>query len=139
MNYAAHWDKLGMAGSGLCLIHCLAMPVLGGFLAGSGIGFLADEILHEILALALIALAALAFFPGYRRHRDKRVILLMTGGLALISFAVWGGPWVELHESRETLLNVSGSVLLTGAHYLNHSFCQACSVCAPRPSNETLG
>lgn len=129
MNYVSHWDKLGIAGSGLCLLHCLALPVLVGVLPSLGLAFLADEIVHEILAFALIAFAALAFIPGYRRHQDKRVVGLMAIGLGLILSAIWGASFLDLHGAGETVLSVAGSVFLISAHYLNHSFCKNCSVC----------
>lgn len=129
MNYAAYWDKLGIAGSGLCLVHCLALPVVVGMLPSLGIAFLADEMVHEILAFALIAFAALAFIPGYMRHRDNRVLSLMAAGLGLILFATWGEALVDLHGAGETIVSVAGSILLISAHLLNHSFCQACAIC----------
>lgn len=129
MNYTGYWDKLGIAGSGLCLVHCLALPVMVGALPSLGLAFLADEIVHEILALLLIGLAALAFIPGYRRHRDRRVVVLMATGLGLILFATWGGAVVDLHGEGETVVSVVGSLFLISAHFLNHSFCKSCSVC----------
>lgn len=132
MNYAAYWDKLGMAGSGLCLIHCLAIPVVAGALPSLGIAFLADESVHEILAFFLIALAGLAFIPGYRRHRNRHVVMLMAAGLGLILFATWGNAWIDLHGVGETVLSIAGSLLLIWAHYRNHSFCQTCSVCTAK-------
>lgn len=129
MNYVSHWDKLGIAGSGLCLVHCLALPIVVGVLPSLGLAFLADEVVHEILAFALIAFAGLAFIPGYRRHRDRRVLGLMATGLGLILFATWGAAIVDLHGAGETVLSVAGSLFLISAHYLNHSFCKNCSVC----------
>jgi hypothetical protein len=135
MNYVAYWDKLGIAGSGLCLIHCLTLPVLAGVLPSLGITFLVDEIVHQILALALIALAGLAFIPGYRRHRDRRVLALMALGLGLILFATWGEAVADLHGTGETILSVAGSLFLITAHYLNHSFCHACSACEAKAAD----
>lgn len=129
MNYSGYWDKLGIAGSGLCLLHCLAMPVLVGILPGLGLNFLADEIVHQVLAFLLIGLAALAFIPGYRRHRDRRVPVLMAIGLGLILFAIWGEAAVDLHGKGEIMLSVAGSLFLITAHFLNHTFCNSCSVC----------
>lgn len=129
MNYASHWDKLGIAGSGLCLVHCLALPVMVGILPSMGLAFLADESVHEILAFASIAFAGLAFIPGYRRHQDKRVLVLMSVGLALILFATWGGALVDLHRASETMLSIVGSLLLISAHLMNHTFCRHCSIC----------
>lgn len=135
MNYAAHWDKLGIAGSGLCLIHCLTLPMAAGLLPGLGIAFLADEIVHQLLAFALTALAGLAFIPGYRRHRDRRVLALMAIGLGLILFATGGEAVIDLHGAGETILSVAGSLFLITAHYLNHSFCHACSACEAKAAD----
>lgn len=135
MNYASYWDKLGIAGSGLCVVHCLALPVMVGVLPGLGIAFLADEIVHQTLAFLLIAFAALAFIPGFKRHRDKRVLWLMASGLGLILSATWGGELVDLHGAGETIIAVAGSVLLICAHFLNHSFCRTCTVCTASETN----
>ena len=129
MSYTAAWDKLGMTGLALCLLHCLALPLVAGALPTLGVAFLADEAVHEILAFALIALAALAFAPGFRRHRDARVLVLMAAGLGLILFATWGGAFIDLSEPAEVVVSVMGSLFLIAAHYLNHSFCQTCAVC----------
>jgi hypothetical protein len=128
MSYTAVWDKLGMTGSALCLLHCLALPLAAGALPSLGVAFLADEAVHEILAFLLIALAGLAFVPGFRRHRDARVLGLMAIGLGLILFATWSGAFIDFSEEMEVVISVMGSLFLISAHYLNHSFCRACSV-----------
>lgn len=59
----------------------------------------------------------------------------MAIGLGLILFAICGGALVDLHGAGETILSVAGSVFLITAHYLNHSFCHACSACEAKAAD----
>ena len=68
------WDRLGILGSALCLIHCAVTPLFIGYLSAAGLGFLGSEIVHKFLAAPLLVIALLAFWPGYRTHQNRTVI-----------------------------------------------------------------
>lgn len=126
------WDKFGMTASTLCVIHCVAMPFVIGFLPALGLSFLAHESVHHVLAFMVIGVAALAFVPGYRAHGRKRVLVLMGAGLSSLLFAAFEaealvGAWAE------PVFTVLGGILLVTAHGLNRSFCRLCSVCREQP------
>lgn len=127
-NLIRYADYAGIAASALCLVHCLAMPLL---LAAFPLLGLKGEhhALHDALLLGVTIPVLLALVPGYRAHRDPAALLLGLGGLGvfLLAVLVAGPRW---GQGAETGLAVASSVLLMAAHLRNHRFCRDCA--APR-------
>lgn len=117
-------DYAGMAASALCLVHCLAMPLLLAAFPLLGLGG-EHHALHDALLAGVTVPVLLALVPGYLKHRDPAALLLGVAGLAVFLVAVLAvGPrWGQV---AETVLAVASSVLLLGAHVRNHRHCKAC-------------
>jgi len=104
-----------MSASLLCLVHCLALPVLLLLLPGA-LGLFARSEAFHYAALALVMPAALAaFWLGHRRHRAVAPAALGAAGAACLAGALWHAP----AENVETLLTVTGSLLLVTGHAIN--------------------
>jgi hypothetical protein len=88
----AYPDWIGVAASLLCAIHCAAMPFVVGFLPLLGLSFLADPSFHQWMVGICLALALVAFVPGWRRHHRAVPAIIGVLGLSLISFAAFAGP-----------------------------------------------
>ena len=88
----AYRDWIGVGASLLCAVHCAAMPFVVGFLPLLGLSFLADPSFHQWMVGACLALALLAFVPGWRRHHRLAPSIIGLTGLGLISFAAFAGP-----------------------------------------------
>ncbi len=112
------WDRLGIAGSLLCVMHCALTPLLIGYLSAVGLGVVGDEIVHKILAVLLLCVAVLAFAPGYKRHAN---VAVLTAGVAGVGLIVAGGLLLApfIGHGLEIGLTVIGSLLLIGAHAVN--------------------
>lgn len=110
------WDGVGVVLSGLCLVHCLAVPLALSGLSLWGVAHL----IHWGLAWMLVPVAILAAIPGYRVHRRPSVLVLFGLGLAAILAALFWesllGPLVH------TTMTMGGGVLLIGAHLLNWQY-----------------
>lgn len=117
------WDRIGVAGSALCMVHCISTPLLLGYLSTIGLGFFAHELFHQVFAVALLAVAIFAFLPGYRAHKRKGIILAAGVGVTLL---IAGGflHFESLPSFAEHILTVIGSVLLVSAHFFNRR-CQS--------------
>ena len=85
-------DLLGVIASIGCAIHCAAMPFVVGLLPLIGLSFLADPSFHKWMVGICLALALLAFVPGWRQHRRLTPAIIGICGLSLISFAAFAGP-----------------------------------------------
>lgn len=104
-----------MSASLLCLIHCLALPLLLLLLPGVVGLFVQSEAFHY-LALAFVAPSAFAaFWLGYRRHRSLPPTLFGLGGVICLIIALFPG----LAEGKELWVTVVGSLLLLTGHMIN--------------------
>lgn len=109
-------DGAAVALSALCLVHCLALP-----LVVAGVPFLAqfaETHLHYQVLLIAIPLSVVALGLGYRRHHDLRVIYAGVAGMLLLV----GGATVahtQLGLLADRLFTISGSLLLAAAHFFN--------------------
>jgi hypothetical protein len=117
-------DYAGMAASALCLVHCLAMPLL--IAAFPLLGLTGDHhAWHDALLLVVTVPVLLALVPGYLKHRDPVALSLGLVGLGAFLVAVFlVGP--QFGELAETVAAVASSVLLLGAHLRNHRYCKEC-------------
>lgn len=118
-------DQLGAWASALCVLHCIALPLLLPTLALSGwsAGWLAccaggDTTVHLLLYCLVVPIAAIALASGYRHHRRGRVLLLGGLGLLLLSLALLAAPQHD-QALYERLLTVAGSLVLIAAHAQN--------------------
>lgn len=103
-------DASAISLSGLCLAHCLALPLVAAF-SPLLATWAEAEWVHGV-AIALAApLSALALW----RKRRPAIIALALSGLSLLAMGALHWPSHEL----ETPITVAGSVLLAAAHLLN--------------------
>ena len=106
-------DRLGVALSALCAVHCVAGLVLVTVL-GLGGGILLDPRIHEWgLALAIgVGLFGLGF--GALRHRQLGSLIVGGLGLCLMAAAL-AAP----HGTAEAFLTIAGVALVAFAHIRN--------------------
>jgi hypothetical protein len=104
-------DASALGLSALCLIHCLALPLVVA-LAPMLAAWTGAPWVHGLL----ISLAApLSAFALWRKSQRPVVILLALAGLSLMALGAVGWPRLAL----ETPLTVCGSLLLATAHLFN--------------------
>jgi len=106
-------DATGIVLSSLCIIHCLAVPLI----ATGALVWVASEAIHIGLTIALAGVVVLVAWPGYRLHRRVSVPAMLVGGLVVLVVAILSDD--PLGEYAETSLTVFGSAMLTAGHLLN--------------------
>ncbi len=108
---ASALDGSAVALSFMCLVHCLALPVASAFLPLAGV--LAEaEWIHRLLVLTAVPVTTLAIAShGERRFRVSFVAPALIGLLLLLAAA-----FIEALHDVETLLTITGAVLLAAAH-----------------------
>ena len=116
-------DGVGVVGSALCALHCLALPtmlVLGTAIPAS---LLDDALFHSAMLWIIFPSALCAFSLGCWIHKDATVIVLGVTGLLGISLAAF-----VLHdlvgESGERAMTLISASVLIGAHYRNFMLCR---------------
>lgn len=111
---ARTFDASAIAVSTLCLVHCLALPLLAASLPLFGI-WAEDERVHLTLVLIAVPLTSYALLWRARRHLPLALrAVALLGLLSLIAGAI-GWP----HQAWETPITVVGCLMLASAHVWN--------------------
>jgi hypothetical protein len=112
----ADWvERAAIGASMLCLVHCLALPLLLAALpALSGVLHLPESI-HLWILLFAIPSSLLALLSGRAGHGLSYPIAIGVAGLILLGIGA-----IPLSRSAfETPVTVAGSLMLAAAHILN--------------------
>lgn len=107
------FDRLGMAVSGLCVVHCLASAVLVAMLASAG-GLLLDPLFHEIGLVIAIGLGAIALGRGVLEHG-----FMMPAAVGGLGLGVMAGALTLGHGGGEIVYTMLGVAFLALGHDLN--------------------
>jgi hypothetical protein len=107
-------DNFAIFTSGLCLIHCLAAPLLliAG-LSGAFINWFEAEWIHQALLVPVVALAVLSLPHAYKQHGSLVPLLLAGVGIITMSSSFY------LPESLELWLVIPSALLIISAHGMN--------------------
>ncbi|MEM7329882.1 MAG: MerC domain-containing protein [Pseudomonadota bacterium] len=107
---AAVIDGSAIVLSSLCLIHCLALPLLSAILPIAGV-WAEAEWLHKAFVIAALPFSLIGL-------QSKRVSwatsVLIVSGLAMLL----AGAFVEALHDYETLLTVAGALVLATGHIM---------------------
>jgi len=117
---AKHADKIGIAGGTLCLIHCLAMPMLALVSSGVALGghthqhgwFPGDDYLFVLIC------AVTVFFAARSAH-SRAVRLVMLVSAVVFSTSVLLGHLFHIHDPLVDYSGHVGALTLIGAHIAN--------------------
>ncbi len=105
-------DAMGVSLSGLCLLHCLGLPLIISLIPA--VTWMENELIHVALAglALLVVLNAVRSWPGGR----TRLILcaIAAFGLSLLFY----GAFVEIGETAERVVTTFGALALAAAHII---------------------
>ncbi len=112
---AAVFDASAMALSGLCLIHCLALPLLASLLPLFG-SWAQAEWVHGVFVAIAAPLTGYALWRAHRHRPLPRAMwLLAVASLACLLAGALGWP----SETVEAPITVAGSLMLVCVHLWN--------------------
>lgn len=110
------WDRLGIAFSSACVVHCilvaflpLIFPAISAYTHSSWV--------HVVVGIIILFTSPLAFIPGYRKHGLTWILTTAVSGLFFILLGI-------LLEGKFTDqithgISIFGSLLLVVAHVKN--------------------
>ena len=118
MSRSKYFDRIAIALSAICIVHCLAVTLLMALLPIAAITLSDDGHFHTLMLGLVIPSSALGFYLGHREHARIRISLVGLVGIAILTTAaLWGHDnwpgWAEVSVS------VFGSLLLAAAHWVN--------------------
>ena len=106
-------DRLAIAVSGLCVVHCLASAVFVTLLASAG-GLLVAPAIHEVGLTMAIMLGIVALGRGVLEHD-----FMMPSAVGSLGLGVMAGALTMEHGVAETAYTVVGVLILALGHDLN--------------------
>ena len=110
---SAALDRIAMALSGLCLVHCLASAILVAMLASAG-GMLLNPLIHEVGLIFAIGLGTVALGRGVVEHG-----FMMPPAVGGLGLGVMAGALTLPHDGGEVLYTIIGVAILALGHDLN--------------------
>ena len=111
-------DYIGILGSVLCIIHCLAMPALA-----MGTAFTPNHHIHVgfvSLDYLFILMNGIAVYFATKGHKSILLKILLWGALTIFAVSL-------IFENRHYMfhwLGYIGSILLITGHFINLYICQ---------------
>lgn len=117
-------DRLGIAATSLCALHCILLPIILPALPLLGVSFLGDHTWEHVFLVFTAILGSIALFSGFKRYH-KRLYPFYLLFLGVIIY------WQKhnFSEQLEPLFIVLGAGLIVGAHFLNIKLCNSCKPC----------
>ncbi len=119
------WDRIGISLSGLCMVHCMLLPVV---LVAVPLWSTAETLhdwLHPLFLVALLPISFMALVATASKPQAKSVRVLLGVGLLIIALASLFG-----HEAAnpvvETAFTLLGSGMLVTGHWRNGQICRRC-------------
>ena len=120
MRLSSQFDRIAIVLSALCIVHCLAIPILVAGLPLAALSFADSGHLHELMMWLIVPVSIVGLALGHRIHAEAGIVAIgFCGVIVLAAAAVFGhGIWPE---TIEVLVTVAGSLTLATGHWLNFS------------------
>lgn len=118
-----NWDRLGIAASLACAIHCAVVPLFFTSLPLFGINLVDSKGFEYFMIGVAFVIGIFALRHGFRWHHHRYVpVLLFVVGFALLV----GKELVPGHPVWMVLIAVA---FIVAAHYFNYRLCRKADHC----------
>jgi hypothetical protein len=114
-DFGAVGDRAAIGASILCIVHCLALPLVVALFPTLAQFADAPESAHLVLYLVAVPISGWAMVGGFRRHGLVLPMAWAAVGLGLMGVGALAG----LTYLLETGITVAGSLALAFAHLIN--------------------
>ena len=122
-NNQGHLDAIPVVLSGVCMLHCLALPLLLTISPILNVTLLSETVFHVLLLVFILPTSVIALTIGCRSHKDRITLVLGALGLSILTItAFFGHQLVGL--TGERILTSFGGLILASAHIQNYRCCR---------------
>ena len=117
MSKSTRWlDGAAVGLSALCLVHCLALPLLV-----AGLPFFAqfaEGHLHAQMLVIVVPLSIVALSLGFRHHRSTNIVIAGAIGMLLLLIGATVAH-AAMGLAADRLFTIVGALVLAAAHFHN--------------------
>ena len=116
-------DAAAVLLSGICMLHCLALPLLLTVFPILNVSILSEEVFHFIMLVVILPISVVALTIGCRLHKDMWTMVLGAIGLGILTVMAIGGHHL-FGITGERLVTSLGGLILAFAHIQNYRCCR---------------
>lgn len=121
--YTGYLDTAAVILSGICLIHCLALPVAFALVPIFNVTLIDEPTFHLLMLVVILPISLLALTIGWRQHNDRTTLILGGIGLSILAVtAIFGHDMFG--ETGERIVTSIGGLILAAAHIQNFRCCR---------------
>lgn len=118
MPISKYFDRIAIALSTICIVHCLAMPFLIAVLPLAAFTVGGDGHFHTLMLWFVVPTSVIGFALGLRVHGRRDIVVLGVVAIGVLATAALFGH-TAWDPTIEVLMNVLASVALAAAHWRN--------------------
>jgi drug/metabolite transporter (DMT)-like permease len=118
MKWQLNSDRAAIGLSLVCILHCLAIPLVLVLFPTLSLMLMDDYAFHQLILFFIVPVSVLALSMGYRHHRNTKVVMISVMGLCVLVAT----GFIEhelLGHWGEAILTVIGSLIIASAHLQN--------------------
>ena len=122
-NKSERLDTIAVVLSCICMLHCLALPIVLTAFPILNITTLSENVFHLLMMVVILPVSIFALTIGCRKHKDALTLTLGAIGLGtLMTTAFFGHDLFGL--SGERIATSIGGLILAAAHIQNYRCCR---------------
>jgi len=109
--------------SGVCMLHCLALPIALTILPIVNVTLVDETTFHLLMVAVILPVSVIALSIGCRQHKDRLTLILGSVGLVILTLtAIFGHNLLGL--TGERIVTSIGGLILAAAHIQNYRCCR---------------
>lgn len=116
-------DAAAIVLSGVCMLHCLALPIALTILPIVNVTLLDESTFHLIMMVVILPISLIALTIGCRQHKDRLTLALGSAGLGILTIMAIFGHYL-LGLTGERIVTSIGGLILAAAHIQNYLCCR---------------
>lgn len=118
-----YMDLVAIVLSGVCMLHCLALPIALTILPIVNVTLVDESTFHLIIMAVILPISIIALTIGCCQHKDKLTLVLGGVGLGILTTtAIFGHDTLGL--TGERIVTSAGGMILAAAHIQNYLCCR---------------
>jgi hypothetical protein len=118
MLLSKYFDRIAIALSTICIVHCLAMPFLIAVLPLAAFTVGGDGHFHSLMLWFVVPTSVIGFALGFRVHGRRDIVAFGVVAIGVLAAAALFGH-IAWDPTVEVLVNVLASIALAVAHWRN--------------------
>ncbi|MFN8250358.1 MAG: MerC domain-containing protein [Ferruginibacter sp.] len=129
MKVKLNWDKMGIATSVICAIHCALLPALTATLPVFGINIVDNAFFEWGMITLAFFVGVYSLYHGFiKHHRNYLPVYIFATGFFFLVLK-------QFFKQYEYLFLAIAVILIISAHYYNYQLCHRSKCASPHHSH----